>query len=38
MAKPLFATGAHNRRYDFGEEALQNAVKIFCGTVYDIMK
>lgn len=28
----------HNRRFDFDEQVLPNAVKIFCGTVYDIMK
>ena len=31
------AAGAHNRRYDFGEEVIQNAVTIFCGTVVDIL-
>ena len=29
---------AHSRRFDFGEQVLPNAVKIFCGTVYDILK
>ncbi len=29
---------AHNRRFDFDEQVLPNAVKVFCGTVYDIMK
>ena len=28
----------HNRRFDFDETILPNAVKIFCGTVYDILK
>lgn len=28
---------AHNRRFDFREDALVNGVKIFCGTVYDIL-
>ncbi|MBE6931491.1 MAG: amidohydrolase [Ruminococcaceae bacterium] len=32
------AAVAHNRRYDFDEAVLPNSVKIFCGTVYDIMK
>ena len=27
----------HNRRFDFDEQALPNAVKVFCGTVYDIL-
>ena len=27
----------HNRRFDFDEQVLSNAVKIFCGVVYDIM-
>ena len=27
----------HNRRFDFDEQVLPNAVKIFCGTVYDIL-
>jgi len=27
----------HNRRFDFDEQALPNAVKIFCGTVYNIL-
>lgn len=29
---------AHNRKFDFDETVLPNAVKIFCGTVYDILK
>ena len=29
---------AHNRRFDFDEVVLSNAVKIFCGAVYDILK
>lgn len=28
----------HNRRFDIDEVAIPNAVKTFCGTVYDIMK
>lgn len=28
----------HNRRFDLDEVAIPNAVKIFCATVYDIMK
>ena len=28
---------AHNRRYDFNEQVIPNSVKIFCGTVADIM-
>lgn len=31
------AAPGHNRRFDFDEQALPNAVKIFCGTVYDIL-
>ncbi len=30
--------GAHNRKFDFDEKVIPNAVKIFCGTVYDILK
>ena len=33
-----FAGPAHNRKFDFGEEALTNGVKAFCAAVYDIMK
>lgn len=33
-----FAAGAHNRRYDFDETVMQNAVKVFCATAYDILK
>ncbi|MBE6960909.1 MAG: amidohydrolase [Ruminococcaceae bacterium] len=29
---------AHNRRFDFDEVVLSNAVKIFCAAVYDILK
>ncbi len=29
---------AHNRRFDFDEQVLPTAVKIFCGVVYDILK
>lgn len=29
---------AHNRRFDFDEQVLPNAVKVFSGTVYDILK
>ena len=29
---------AHNRKYDFREDALINGVKAFCASVYDIMK
>ena len=29
---------AHNRKYDFKEEAIINGVKGFCVSVYDIMK
>jgi aminobenzoyl-glutamate utilization protein A len=32
------AAGAHNRRFDFDEANLATVVKIFCGTVYDILK
>ena len=32
------AAGAHNRRYDFDETVMQNGVKVFCATAYDIMK
>ena len=32
------AAGAHNRRFDFGEELMANAVKVFCATTYDILK
>ena len=28
----------HSRIFDFDEQVLPNAVKVFCGTVYDIMK
>ena len=28
----------HSRIFDVDEKVLPNAVKIFCGTVYDIMK
>ena len=28
----------HSRIFDIDEKVLPNAVKIFCGTVYDIMK
>lgn len=31
------AAPGHNRRFDFDEQVLPNAVKIFCGTVYDIL-
>lgn len=31
------AAPGHNRRFDFDETVLPNAVKIFCGTVYDIL-
>ncbi|MCI8512405.1 MAG: M20 family metallo-hydrolase [Lachnospiraceae bacterium] len=27
----------HNRRFDFDESVLPNAVKIFCGVIYDIL-
>lgn len=30
--------GAHNRRFDFGEEMLCNGVKIFCAVVSDLLK
>ena len=29
---------AHNRKYDFLEDAMVNGVKAFCASVYDIMK
>ena len=29
---------AHNRKYDFKEDAMVNGVKAFCASVYDIMK
>jgi aminobenzoyl-glutamate utilization protein A len=32
------SAGAHNRRFDFDESFLADTVKIFCGTVYDILK
>ncbi len=32
------AAGAHNRRYDFEESFIPKSVKIFCATVYDLMK
>lgn len=28
---------AHNRRYDFGEEALVNSVKVSCGVALDVL-
>jgi aminobenzoyl-glutamate utilization protein A len=31
------AAPGHNRRFDFDEQALPNAVKIFCGMVFDIL-
>ena len=33
-----FAGPAHNRKFNFGEEALVNGVKAFCASVYDVMK
>ncbi len=38
MALTPESAPGHNRRFDFDEQVLPNAVKIFCGTVYDIMK
>lgn len=32
------AAPGHNRRYDFDEEILPTAVKVYCGNVYNIMK
>jgi len=32
------AAPAHNRRFDFDEVVIPNAVKTFCATVYDVMK
>ena len=32
------AAPAHNRRFDFDEVVIPNAVKVFCATVYDILK
>ena len=36
-ALTTMAAPGHNRRFDFDEQVLPNAVKIFCGTVYDIL-
>jgi aminobenzoyl-glutamate utilization protein A len=36
MLTKEYAPG-HNRRFDFDEQVLSNAVKIFCGTVFDIL-
>ena len=30
--------GAHNRKYDFDESYIPKSIKIFCATVYDLMK
>ena len=32
------AAGAHNRRYDFEESFIPKSIRIFCATVYDLMK
>ena len=33
-----FSAGAHNRRFDFSEDFLENGVKLFCTAVYDLLK
>ena len=39
MRFPTWVTGgAHNRRYDFGEEVLANGVKVFCVTTASLLK
>ena len=39
MRFPTWVTGgAHNRRYDFGEEAMAIGVEVFCGVAADLMK
>ena len=37
ITKETVAHLANLSRIDFDEQALPNAVKVFCGTVYDIL-
>ncbi len=37
-ARTTTYAGAHNRLFDFDESLLARSVKLFCGTVYDILK